>query len=113
MKKFGDKPKLKGGSGKPPQIVKKTKPRDLPVRAQKVRAKHEMHAGTIYEGWRCKNEKCGLVIAVNLTRPGSKPILQEPDDFLAKCTCPHCQIVDLYRWNTRKDLPYWPQPKSS
>lgn len=82
----------------------------LPVRPQKVRSKYQMHPGELYEGWACKN--CGGLIAAYFTRPGSRPIIEEPDDYLAECTCPHCQTVDRYRWNARQDLTYPVPPPS-
>jgi hypothetical protein len=98
MASLRGKPKLKGSGTKPPQKKRALRP-------QKVQSKHELHPG-LYEGWLCKNEACGLLIAVRRTRPGSKPLLEEPDDFIAECKCPYCKETGHYRWNTRADITY-------
>jgi hypothetical protein len=71
-----------------------------------VRMPHQMVPGDLYAGWVCKNKSCGLVIAIALTQPGSKPASVESDDQLAAIKCPHCGNEDLYRWSARGEHKY-------
>jgi len=76
------------------------------VRHVDVRVPHQMVPGDVYLGWMCKNKSCGLVIAIALTQPGSKPALAESDNQLAVIKCPHCGDEDLYRWSARSEHQY-------
>jgi hypothetical protein len=67
---------------------------------------HQMVSGDLYLGWLCKNKSCGLVIAIALPPPGSKPAAAESDDQLAAIKCPHCGDEDLYRWSARSEQKY-------
>ncbi|HUN25864.1 MAG TPA: hypothetical protein VMU67_06100 [Steroidobacteraceae bacterium] len=79
------------------------------VRHVEVRAQRQMVAGELYPGWLCKNKSCGLVIAIALAQPGSKPAAAESDDPLTAIKCPHCGDEDLYRWSARSELTYTPK----
>jgi hypothetical protein len=85
------------------------KPMTSVVRHVDVRTKQQMIAGTMYEGWLCKNKACGLVIAIAAPPPGSKPAPPEPEDRLVALKCPHCADEDLYRWNTRAQHKFEPK----
>jgi hypothetical protein len=76
------------------------------VRHVDVRVPHQMVPGDVYLGWVCKNKSCGLVIAIALTQPGSKPAAAGPEDQLAVIKCPHCGDEDLYRWSARSEHKY-------
>jgi rubredoxin len=78
------------------------------VRHVEVRPKHQLAAGTLYEGWLCKNASCGLVIAIALPADGSRPAAAF-EDYLTALKCPHCGNEDLYRWNTRAEHKYVPK----
>ncbi len=76
------------------------------VRHVDVLAPRQMVPGDLYTGWLCKNKACGLVIAVALPAPGSKPAAAESDDALTVIKCPHCADENLYRWGTRGEHRY-------
>jgi len=78
----------------------------LGLRHVEVRPRHQMTPGDLYLGWVCKNKSCGLVIAIVLTPPASKPAVAESDDQLAAIKCPHCGNEDLYRWGARSEHKY-------
>lgn len=71
-----------------------------------VRVPRQMVAGDPYLGWVCKNKSCGLVIAIAVAQPATKPVVAESDDQLAAIKCPHCGDEDLYRWSARSEHKY-------
>lgn len=71
-----------------------------------VRGANQMAPGASYVGWLCKNKACGLVIAIALPQPASKPSVAESADQLAAIKCPHCGNEDLYRWSARGEHQY-------
>jgi len=79
------------------------------VRHVDVRPRHQMVAGTAYEGWLCKNAACAQVIAIANSADGTKPA-HSSEDYLTALKCPHCGNEDLYRWNSRAEHPYAPKP---
>lgn len=78
------------------------------VRHVDVRAKHQMVAGTAYEGWVCKNAACALVIAIAGAPDAGKPS-HVSEDYLTALKCPHCGNEDLYRWNSRAQHTFAPK----
>lgn len=80
------------------------------VRHIDVMPRHQMVAGTAYEGWLCKNPACALVIAVAMPAEGGKPAARESEDHLSALKCPHCGNEDLYRWSARGQHAYAPKP---
>lgn len=75
-----------------------------------VRMPQQMAPGELYLGWLCKNKACGLVIAIALTPPGTKPEPAQSGDQLAAIKCPHCGNEDLYRWSARSEHKYTAGP---
>ena len=71
-----------------------------------VRGPNQMVPGDPYVGWLCKNKACGLVIAIALPPPATKPSAADSADQLAAIKCPHCGDEDLYRWSARGDHTY-------
>lgn len=82
------------------------------VRHMDVLPRHRMVAGTVYEGWLCKNPTCGLVIAVAQPSESGKPA-RDSEDHLSVLKCPHCGNEDLYRWSARGEHAYAPENPSS
>jgi predicted RNA-binding Zn-ribbon protein involved in translation (DUF1610 family) len=76
-----------------------------PLRHVDVRAAQQMVSGEVYVGWLCKNQSCGLVIAI--TTPDGKAVTAF-DDQLTAIKCPHCGDEDLYRWSARSERTYTP-----
>ena len=89
-----------------------SKPMASAVGHVEARTRQQMVPGQSYEGWLCKDAKCGRVIAVAPPPPGAKPAPSEPEDRLVALKCPHCGNEDLYRWHQRAEHIFEP-PKSS
>jgi hypothetical protein len=79
-----------------------------PVRHVDVKPQHQMVAGTLYQGWLCKNRACGLVIAIE-PPPAAGKTASDADDPLTAIKCPHCGDEDLYRWSARGEHLYTPK----
>jgi hypothetical protein len=79
------------------------------VRHVDVRPKHQMVAGSAYEGWLCKNAACALVIAIASTPEGGGKAPHSSEDYLTALKCPHCGNEDLYRWNSRAEHKFLPK----
>lgn len=79
------------------------------VRHIDVKPRHQMVAGTEYEGWLCKNPACALVIALATPPEGAKAAARDSEDHLSALKCPHCGNEDLYRWSARGQHAYAPK----
>ena len=87
-----------------------SKPMASAVGHVEARTRQQMVAGQSYEGWRCKNAKCGRVIAIAPSPAGAKQGSRESEDQLVALKCPHCGDEDLYRWNQRGEHTFEPPP---
>lgn len=83
------------------------------VRHIEIIPKHQMAAGTVYEGWLCKNAACAQVIAVAESSSDSVPTTRDSEDHLSVLKCPHCGNEDLYRWSARGQHTYAPSGAST
>jgi hypothetical protein len=83
------------------------------VRHIDVMPKHQMVAGTVYEGWLCKNPACALVIALGPRPQGGNPATRDSEDHLSVLKCPHCGNEDLYRWSARGEHTFAQRTASS
>jgi hypothetical protein len=79
------------------------------VRHVDLRPKQQMVPGNRYLGWLCKNQSCGVVMAIALPPAGDKVAVPESDDQLTALKCPHCGDEDLYRWSARSEHEYTPR----
>ena len=79
-----------------------------PLRHVDVRAPQQMVPGDLYVGWVCKNQSCGLVIAIAVAALGGKA-LTDFGDQLTAIKCPHCGDENLYRWSARSEQNYTPK----
>jgi hypothetical protein len=79
------------------------------VRHVELRSKQQMVPGNRYLGWLCKNQSCGVVMAIALPPAGDKGAVPESDDQLTALKCPHCGNEDLYRWSARSEHEYTPK----
>lgn len=85
-----------------------SKPMASAVSHVDARARQQMVGGQSYEGWLCKDPKCGRVIAIAPPAAGAKPPPAETEDRLVALKCPHCGNEDLYRWNQRAEHVFQP-----